>query len=191
MLETESLNVRNFLTSQSIGFCTNWHCRALTQKETVSDFHKHKSWKQQLDYIRHKHHFFKVPKSTNLPMTFATQIINWANGRLLWLNLICPPFHSFYLYSTSSSPLLLRGAPDTSWTLCQSFTQKRHRQLRVKDLLKVPTWWLGRDSNPQPFGQKATNLPMRHHTPLCDCILYTPFCHESRPVYSRSKPIHD
>ena len=48
------------------------------------------------------------------------------------------PIHSFihsrYFYSTSSSPLLLRGAPDTVRTLCQSFTLKCHRQLRVKDV---------------------------------------------------------
>jgi len=33
--------------------------------------------------------------------------------------------HSFYFYY-SSSPLLLRGAPDTAQILCQSFTLKRH-----------------------------------------------------------------
>jgi len=48
------------------------------------------------------------------------------------------------------SPLLLRGAPkspDTGRILCRSFTPKRHhRQLRVKDLPKVSTWQLERDS---------------------------------------------
>ena len=42
-------------------------------------------------------------------------------------------FHSFihsgYFYSASSSPLLLRGAPDTARILCRNFTPKRHRQL--------------------------------------------------------------
>ena len=75
--------------------------------------------------------------------------------------------HSFirssYFYSTSSSPLLLRGSPDTARILCRSFTPKRHGQL--KDLPKVPTWRLERDSNPQPFGRKATNLSMNHHAP--------------------------
>src|SRR6218665_1922624 len=56
--------------------------------------------------------------------------------------------HSGYFYSTSSSPLLLRGAPDTARILCQSFTLKRHRKLRVKDLPKVPTWQLEWDLNP-------------------------------------------
>src|SRR6218665_2452772 len=49
--------------------------------------------------------------------------------------------HSFihlgYFYCASSSPLLLRSAPDTARILCRSFTPKSHRQLRVKDLPKV------------------------------------------------------
>ena len=72
-----------------------------------------------------------------------------------------------YFYSASSSPLLLRGTPDIACILCRSFTPKRHRQLWAKDLPKVPTWWLERDSNPRPFGRKATNLPMSHHAPQC------------------------
>ena len=35
---------------------------------------------------------------------------------------------------------------------CQSFTPKCHRQLRVKDLPKVPTWRREWDSNLRPFG---------------------------------------
>ena len=61
--------------------------------------------------------------------------------------------HSGYFYSASSSPLLLRGAPDTARILCQSFTPKHHRQLQAKNLPKVPTWWLKRDSNSWPFGR--------------------------------------
>ena len=63
--------------------------------------------------------------------------------------------HSGYFYSASSGPLLLISAPDTARIQCRSLTPKRHRQPRVKDLLKVPTWRLEWDSNPQPFGQKA------------------------------------
>src|SRR6218665_2003415 len=59
--------------------------------------------------------------------------------------------HSDHFYSASSSPLLLRSASDTA-VLCRSFTKKRHRQLRVKDLPKVPTWRLERDTNPRPSG---------------------------------------
>src|SRR6218665_390869 len=54
-------------------------------------------------------------------------------------------------------------APDTAQILCRSLTPKRHRQLRVKDLPTIPTRRLERDSNPRPFGRKATNLPMSHH----------------------------
>src|SRR6218665_3733780 len=46
--------------------------------------------------------------------------------------------HSGYLYSASSSQLLLRGALDTAQILCRSFTPKSHRKLRMKDLPKVP-----------------------------------------------------
>ena len=72
--------------------------------------------------------------------------------------------HSGYLYSTSSSPHL-RGASDAAriGLLYRSFTPKRHRQLRGKDLLKVPTWWLEQDPNLRPFGRKAPNLPMSQH----------------------------
>ena len=67
---------------------------------------------------------------------------------------------SGYFYSASSSQLLFRGALDRARILCRSFTPKRYRQLRVKDLPKVLKW---RDSNPRPFGRKATSLPMSHH----------------------------
>src|SRR6218665_4219413 len=71
--------------------------------------------------------------------------------------------HSNYFYSACSSPLPLRSAPDTARVLCRSFTPRRHRHLRVKDLPKVPTWRLERDSNPRPSGLKAATLPMHHH----------------------------
>jgi len=52
--------------------------------------------------------------------------------------------YSGYFCSPSSSQLLLRGAPYTV-PMCRSLTPKRHRQLRVEDLPKVPTWQLKRD----------------------------------------------
>src|SRR6218665_1192879 len=64
--------------------------------------------------------------------------------------------HSSYFYSASSSPMLLRVAPDTARILYRSFTRKRHRQLRVKDFPKVPTWRLERDSNPRPSGRQVS-----------------------------------
>ena len=84
------------------------------------------------------------------------------------LEMCCCPgsfIHSGYFYSASSNPLLLRSAPETARILCRSFTPKRHRQLLVKDLPKVFTRRLERDSNPRPFGRKATNLPMSHYSP--------------------------
>src|SRR6218665_2278183 len=45
-------------------------------------------------------------------------------------------------------------------------TPKRYRQLRVKDLPKVPTWRLKWDSNLRLSRCKAPNLPLRHHA-LC------------------------
>src|SRR6218665_1473670 len=74
--------------------------------------------------------------------------------------------HSGYFYSASSRPLLIRGFSDTSRILCRSFTPKSHRQLRVKDLPKAPTWRLERDLNPRPFRRKATNLSMSNHAPI-------------------------
>jgi len=53
--------------------------------------------------------------------------------------------HSFNFYSASSSPLLLRGTPDTARILCRSFTPKLHRELRVKGLPKFRTLRLERD----------------------------------------------
>ena len=53
---------------------------------------------------------------------------------------------------------------------CVGVSPKRHRQL--KDLPKVPTWRLERDSNPWPFRWKATNLPMSQHAPLIMCYNY-------------------
>ena len=85
------------------------------------------------------------------------------------------PSHSFsqansIIYSASSSPLLLRGTPNTALILCQRFTPKRHRQLQVKDLPKIPTWQLEQDSNLRPFGWKVQNLPMSHHAPCLSMI---------------------
>src|SRR6218665_1966411 len=61
-------------------------------------------------------------------------------------------FHSCHFYSAPSSPLLLRGAPDYSTDTVSEFHAEAHRQLQVKDLPKVPTWRLERESNPRPSG---------------------------------------
>src|SRR6218665_1958340 len=63
-----------------------------------------------------------------------------------------PFIHSGHFYSAPSSPLLLRGAPDYSTDTASEFHAETHRQLQVKDLPKVPTWRLERESNPRPSG---------------------------------------
>src|SRR6218665_712897 len=54
--------------------------------------------------------------------------------------------HSGHFYSAPSSPLLLRGAPGYSTDTVSEFHAEAHRQLQVKDLPKVPTWRLERES---------------------------------------------
>ena len=53
--------------------------------------------------------------------------------------------HSF-IQAISIAPLQVHyyseALPTTALILCRSLTPKRHRQLRVKDLSKVPTWRL-------------------------------------------------
>src|SRR6218665_24329 len=60
--------------------------------------------------------------------------------------------HSGHFYSDPSNALLLRGAPDYSTDTVSDFHAEAHRQLQVKDLHKVPTWRLERESNPRPSG---------------------------------------
>src|SRR6218665_2082605 len=92
-----------------------------------------------------------------------------------WLVVSSIFIHSGYLHSSSSSPLLLRGAPDTAQKLCRSFRPKRHRHLRVKDLPKDPMWQLERDSNPRPFGQKREESTNESPCPQCSFIGPTVF----------------
>ena len=99
--------------------------------------------------------------------------------------------HSDHFYSASSNPLLLRSAPDTARILCRSFTPKRHRQLWVKDLPKVPTWRLERESNPRPSGWKLSTQPMRHLVPQGEVCMYV--CMYGMYVWShfnRDRHIH-
>src|SRR6218665_3399956 len=60
--------------------------------------------------------------------------------------------HSGHFYGAPSNPLLLRGAPDYSTDTVSEFHAEAQRQLKVKDLPKVPTWRLERESNPRPSG---------------------------------------
>ena len=70
-----------------------------------------------------------------ISLTHRSMCINF---HLKGVGLLNSYINSVYFYSASSSPLLLRGAPDTARILRLSFTPKRHRQLQVKDLSKIP-----------------------------------------------------
>ena len=63
---------------------------------------------------------------------------------------------------SAPSRFLLRGAPDYSADTESEFHAEAHEQLRVKDLPRVPTRRLEVDSNPQPSGCKAPNIPLHH-----------------------------
>src|SRR5678815_1056552 len=69
---------------------------------------------------------------------------------------------------SAPSRFLFRGAPDYSADTESEFHAEAHEQLRVKDLPRVPTRRLEVDSNPQPSGCKAPNIPLHHRAPpLC------------------------
>src|SRR6478672_2295552 len=61
---------------------------------------------------------------------------------------------------SAPSRFLLRGAPDNSVDTESEFHAEAHEQLQVKDLPRVPTRRLEVDSNPQPSGCKAPNIPL-------------------------------
>src|SRR6218665_2014711 len=81
-------------------------------------------------------------------------------------------FYSDYFCSASSSPLLFEGVLETARIQCRRFMPKGN--CKVKDLSKVPTWQLERDSNLRSFGRKASNLPMSRHPPKNFQIQYAP-----------------
>src|SRR6218665_501101 len=83
----------------------------------------------------------------------GSQGASWTGREtLLYLSFIYSFIHSGHFYSAPSSPLLLRGAPDYSTDTVSEFHAEAHMQLQVKDLPKVPTWRLKRESNPRPSG---------------------------------------
>ena len=80
--------------------------------------------------------------------------------RLQSIKFIHSLIHSFRLFlqrlfKSTSTQRRSRHSTETVSTF--------HRQLQVKDLPKVPTWQLKRDSNPRPFGRgiENTNEPPR------------------------------
>jgi len=68
--------------------------------------------------------------------------------------------HSFYFYSTSSSPLLLKGTPDTARIPCRSFTPKHHRQLAQGPCVAARAGF-----KPATLWTKGVEFTMSHHAP--------------------------
>ena len=64
--------------------------------------------------------------------------------------------HSDHIYSASSSPLLLKSAPDTARILCRSITRERHRQLQVKVFPQGP--YVAARAGFDPLRLKAIDL---------------------------------
>ena len=64
-------------------------------------------------------------------------------------------------------------------------TTKRHRQLRVKDMSKVPMWWPEWDSNSRPCGRKALTYhwATTRHEWKGPSIYY--ICNEERGIWCR------
>src|SRR6218665_2222199 len=95
--------------------------------------------------------------------------------------------HSF-IHTISIAPLQVlyySQALPTARILCRNFPPKRQRQLRVKDVPKVPTWRLERESNPRPFGRKASTLPKRLHVPQMNpFLLLNPKMHK---IYTQNQ----
>src|SRR6218665_853236 len=78
----------------------------------------------------------------------------------------CTLNYSFIHSAISIAPLQVlyysEALPTTARILYRSFG---NRQLQVKDLPKVPTWRLERESNPRPSGLKSSSQPRRHYVP--------------------------
>src|SRR6218665_3288551 len=107
-----------------------------------------------------------LPGATNdLTLPCHEQRAGAATGLIIVHSFIHSFIHSGHFYSAPSSPLLLRGAPDYSTDTVSEFHAEAHGQLQVKDLPKVPTWRLERESNPRPSGWKSSTQPRRHHVP--------------------------
>ena len=83
-----------------------------------------------------------------------------------------PVLKWMFIQAISITPLQVhyysKALPTTAQMLCRSFAPKYPRQLRVKDLPKVPTWRLERDSNLQS-SWKRHRICQCSNTPHVDC----------------------
>jgi len=76
--------------------------------------------------------------------------------------------HNPFIQAISIAPLQVRyysEALPTQHGYCPGVSHQSTTDNWVKDLPKVPTWQLERDSNPRLSGRKASTLPMLHHIP--------------------------
>ena len=97
--------------------------------------------------------------------------------------------HSFIQTITTIAPLQVHyylEALPTQHGYCDgiswhSFYSVRTFTLWVKNLPKVPTWRIERESNPRPFGRKALTLPMRHTRPTLTLL---PLSHHAPTTYT-------
>src|SRR6218665_3339935 len=119
-----------FCSGLHFSFC--FRTRGLEVEHFVPDLHPHHALNDYLTGIRGFSHNYLCHTVTTLSIHSF--------------------IHSGHFYSAPSSPLLLRGAPDYSTDTVSEFHAEAHRQLQVKDLPKVPTWRLERESNPRPSG---------------------------------------
>ena len=99
--------------------------------------------------------------------------------------------HSGHFYGTPSSPLLLKGAPDYSTDTVSEFHAEAHRQLQVRDLPKVPTWRLERESNHDPpvESHRLNQCATTSHTAIVIshffCYLWLP--RQNHPYWPQEK----
>src|SRR6218665_1355393 len=74
--------------------------------------------------------------------------------------------HSRDFYSAYSRPLYYSEALPTQHGYCVGVSRRSALATASEGLAQGPyTWRLERDSDPRPFGRKASNLPMNHHAP--------------------------
>src|SRR6218665_2882319 len=99
--------------------------------------------------------------------------------------------HSDHFYSASSSTLLLISAPDTARVLCRSFTPKRHRQLQVKHLPKVPMTARARvePTTLRSNGLDSTNAPPRPTNGMRRVATHFFVIKDTNCAYSRFKSL--
>ena len=113
---------------------------------------------------------YSINQYKKLDIVLFEDIYSEAFSAHPWLKKALSFIHSCYFHSVSSSPLLLRGAPDTARILSE-FHTKAPQATASEGLPLGPTRCLDRDSNLRPFRRKVPNLPMGHHAPPLVCSI--------------------